>query len=97
MSQKLVSRTHFRRSQGRNLKWQWFWSKEAPNGQVIAVGGEGYDEPSGARNGFFSSEGFSDWQPGQGFPAGYKLAKFAEDHYTICKYEDVEDTTFDNG
>lgn len=91
MAEKLVSRTHFRRKSTENLGWQWFWTKEAPNGAIIAVGGEGYDEAGGARNGFFSSEGFSEWKPGQGFPAGYKLAKFAEDHYTICKYEEVEE------
>lgn len=101
------SRIHFRRREhAKFVEYEWYWTKQSPNGQNIAVGGEGYAELRGALNGFFAAEGLPDWkptsiQPGKiVMPDNYSVQKFADDHYVITKFkvaepEDVEET--DNG
>jgi len=99
------SRIHFRRREhAKFVEYEWYWTKQSPNGQKISVGGEGYGELRGALNGFFASEGLSDWkptsiQPGKiVMPPGYSIQKFADDHYVITKFkpednsDDSEDT-----
>jgi hypothetical protein len=92
---KLLHRTHFRRNNhgiSGSPVWQWYWTKQSPNGQNIAVGGEGYDEREGAFNGFFASEGV-DWTPGMMPPESYMIQKFAEDHWVITKYGNQEESS----
>jgi hypothetical protein len=107
----LVSRTHFKKGReaisDTRSEWQWRWTKEAPNGEVVAVGGEGYDRAGGAVNGFFSAEGVPEWEPNNfdwengvfgDFPERYTFQTFAQNHFVICEYkpkngtEDSEDS-----
>lgn len=86
----IVSRTHFRRFRVKpDAEWQWFWRTETPDGRnAIAVGGEGYDNlKGGAVNGYLSQQGFAGWSPDDDMPEGYKLEKYADDHYVITRYE----------
>lgn len=93
---KLESRTHFKKSRNAATdNWEWYWAKETPNGETVAVGGEGYDRAAGATNGFFASEGVPwepqefDWQTGAfNIPDGYQLQKIADNHYVITHYTD---------
>lgn len=87
MNQRLISRTHFRRGPTKSSGYQWYWTKESPNSEPVAVGGEGYDQRNGALNGFFAGEGFPDWSPGDPLPNGYVEQKFHDDHYVITQYE----------
>lgn len=92
MPQKLISRTHFRRGPTKDKGWQWYWTKESPNSQPVAVGGEGYDELRGAYNGFFANEGHPDWRPtADTLPEGYVAQKFSDDHIVINQYETTEE------
>lgn len=91
---KVVNRTHFRRSLGQNSSgpWQWHWQTRANNGQITAVGGEGYDELRGAVCGFFSTHGIDPEQASLRSDFG-KIEKFADDHYVITQYESASLTT----
>ena len=100
MTQKLVSRTHFRYRYTENQGWQWFWTtKSANNVDTVAVGGEGYGDLYGAYNGYFSSQGDSDWVPGKPTPPGYVVEKFDAHHFVIAKFtnevteEETEEVT----
>jgi len=94
---KLLNRTHFKKSRTEDEGWQWFWSKESPNGNVISVGGQGYHNLGDCINGYFSQEGHPEWTPkkvGASYqmPSGYHLDRFDAQHYTITKYtEDTEE------
>ena len=83
-TQKIVNRTHFRRQPGAN-GWQWYWQTRANNGQITAVGGDGYTELRGAVNGFFSTHGIDPESASLSSNFG-KLEKFADDHYVITQF-----------
>ena len=92
---RIVSRTHFRRREhAKFVEWEWYWSKQSPNGEKIAAGGEGYDQLRSSLNGFFANEGMPDWKPMSispgkiAMPPGYSIEKFADDHYVITQFAD---------
>ncbi len=82
------NRTHFRRTRGITGDWQWRWGTRAPNGESVAVGGEGYDELRDAVHGFFVSQGIDPEAATLGSDYS-QLEKFADNHYVITKYESV--------
>lgn len=90
----VVNRTHFQRSrgQGDDGAWQWYWKTRANNGQITAVGGDGYDELRGAINGFFSTHGIDPNKASLRSDFG-KIQKFDDNHYVIVQYESESLTT----
>lgn len=92
-NRKVLNRTHFRRREthksgpnDRGVQWEWFWQTRANNGEIVAVGGEGYDELRGATNGFFASHGI-DVNQASLHSEFSKIEKFTDDHYVVTQYE----------
>ena len=91
IGRKLLHRTHFRRKPTGFAAWQWYWSKQSPNGKTIADGSEGYTELRGAMEGFFAGEGI-DFEWGTSPPEDYMIQKFHSDHWVITKYGNDEES-----
>lgn len=90
-NRKVLHRTHFRRRPAGFAVWQWYWSKQANNGKIIADGAEGYDTVNGAMHGYFVGEGI-EFDPGMPPPEDYVIQKFHSDHWVITKYGNDEES-----
>lgn len=65
--------------QGHNERW--YWHTKAASGDIVADQGQGngYATAQDALNGFLSSQGHPDWQPGKQLPDGYTLSARGHD------------------
>lgn len=95
VSQKLVSRTHFKKSHSEN-GWSWYWQTRTPDEvDVVGDGAEGYTRMNKALNGFMSQQGVPEWNPDEGgmqsLPEGYSLQKISDDHYVVSKFVTYDD------
>ena len=87
---QLVERTHFRKRRAESGAWLWFWTKEHPSGAIITAGDHGLPYNYTSFNDFFTAEG----HPGctiNACPENYVVQKFSEDHWTITKYEVIQE------
>jgi uncharacterized protein YegP (UPF0339 family) len=79
---RIVTLTEFRLSNDK----QWYWHTEAPNGETVGDGGEGYKELRKAIAGFFAQQGFDVTTEDPAQRQYSKLYQENEKVYHIRKY-----------